>query len=82
MKSEILEEIIEKVDLLTTEEQLSLIDVITRKTRSSVRLSGGPRTWLDLKGMLSYPACGEDAQSYISRSRQESDEKRLTDAGR
>ena len=82
MKSEILEEIIEKVDLLTTEEQLSLIDVITRKTKSSVGRSEPPRTWSDLKGLLSYPAYGEDAQSYISRSRQESDEKRLIDTGR
>lgn len=82
MKSEILEEIIEKVDLLTTEEQLSLIDVITRKTKSSVGRSGPLRTWSDLKGLLSYPACGEDAQSYTSRSRQESDEKRPMDAGR
>ncbi len=44
MKNELLEEIIEKVDLLTTEEQLSLIDVITRKTKSSVGQSEPART--------------------------------------
>lgn len=78
MRNEILEEIIEKVDLLTVEEQLSLIAALAEKARASavVRSDSG-RTWSDLKGMLPYPACGEDAQAYIARSRRESDKNRL-----
>jgi hypothetical protein len=83
MKNEILEEIIKKVDLLTTEEQLSLIAALAEKARASTVVRSEPlRRWSDLMGMLSYPACGEDAQGYISHSRRESDEKRLADTNR
>lgn len=83
MRNEILEEIIEKVDMLTTEEQLGLIAALAEKARAST--VAGPEsllTWSDLKGMLPCPACGEDAQAYISRSRRESDEARLADPNR
>ena len=83
MRNELLEEIIQKIDRLTTEEQLSLIDAIISKTKGAA--AGGresSRTWSDLKGLLSHPAYGEDAQSYITRSRRESDEKRVTDTVR
>ena len=33
-------------------------------------------SWLDLEGTLPDPALGEDAQAWVSRSRQESDEAR------
>jgi len=83
MRNNILEEMIEKADLLTTEEQLRLISALAEKARTStVVKSESPRNWSDLQGMLSYPACGEDAQSYISRSRRESDEKRRTEIDR
>jgi hypothetical protein len=79
MSNEMLEEIIEKVDLLTTEEQLRLIMALAQRARiSTVNRTEPHRKWSDLIGMLPYPACGEDAQSYISRSRRESDSKRLT----
>lgn len=81
MSSEILRDIIEKVDRLTTEEQLRLIMALAEKARVSTVVESEPRRrWSDLIGMLSYPACGEDAQDYISRSRREDDNKRLTDA--
>lgn len=77
MSNEILEDIIEKADLLTIEEQLSLIATLAEKARACTAVrSDSPRKWSDLKGMLSHPACGEDAQAYISRSRRESNEKR------
>jgi len=83
MSNEILKEIIEKVELLSTEEQLRLMTALAEKARVSAAARPGPRRkWSDLIGMLSYPACGEDAQTYISRSRREADDKRLADANR
>jgi len=83
MGNEILEEMIGKADLLTTDEQLCLIAALAEKARASTLVRSKPsRNWSDLQGMLPYPACGEDAQSYISRSRRESDEKRRADIDR
>lgn len=83
MSNDMLREIIEKVDLLTTEEQLRLITALAEKARVSTVVGAEPRRkWSDLIGMLSYPACGEDAQAYISRSRREADDKRLAAAHR
>jgi len=83
MSNEIIREIIEKADLLSTEEQLSLITELAQKARvSAAARPGSRRKWSDLIGMLSYPACEEDAQTYISRSRREADDKRLADANR
>ena len=83
MSIDILREIIEKVDLLSTEEQLNLIATLEEKARvSSAARPELRRKWSDLIGILSYPACDEDAQTYISRSRREADEKRLVDTDR
>ncbi len=83
MSNEMLKEIIEKVDLLTTEEQLRLITALAERARISAVDRAEPQLrWSDLIGMLSYPACGEDAQSYITRSRREADDKRLADTNR
>lgn len=83
MSSEILREIIEKVDLLAAEERLELIAAVERKSCVSTVAEPEPqRRWSDLIGMLPYPACEEDAQTYICRSRREADEKRLPDSNR
>ncbi len=77
MTDTILNELIEKSDLLTPQEQLHLIAALAEKVRSAAALGPKPRRkWSDLSGILPYPACGEDAQEYISRSRRESDVSR------
>jgi len=77
MSSEILMELMEKADLLTLEEQLHLIESLAEKARvATVSQSKRGLKWSDLKGLLPYPACGEDAQTHISRSRREADENR------
>jgi hypothetical protein len=83
MSIEILHEIIEKVDLLTNEERIGLLAELAKKVRTdAVRGTEAPLKWSDLKGMLAHPACGEDAQAYISRSRREAEDKRSCDSGR
>jgi len=80
MREEILTELIEKTSLLTAEEQLRLIVALAEKVRGSTVHEPKSRwKWSDLPGMLTYPACGEDAQTYISRSRHESDDTRQLD---
>jgi hypothetical protein len=37
--------------------------------------------WSDVRGALAYPACGEDAQQWVTRSRQEADERRERQGG-
>jgi hypothetical protein len=73
IREDILAELIEKTDLLTPEEKLRLIVDLAEKVRmAAISESKSRRKWSDLTGMLAYPACGEDAQIHISRSRQES----------
>ncbi len=83
MGDDIFSELIEKTDLLTPEEQLRLIVELAEKAQmTAIHVSGPRRKWSDLAGMLSYPACGEDAQMHISGSRRESDENRYVDPTR
>jgi hypothetical protein len=83
MREDILSELIEKSSRLTAEEQLRLIAALAEKVRmTAIHKSGPRRKWSDLAGALSYPACGEDAQVHISRSRRESDENRHIDPTR
>jgi hypothetical protein len=80
MSDDVVKEIMEKTDLLTADEQLYLIAEIAEKVRrSAFSEPKEPLKWSDLVGMLPYPACGEDAQEYISRSRREADENRQID---
>jgi hypothetical protein len=45
------------------------------------RPAGKRRQWRELKGLLPFPICGEDAQAWVSRSRRESDERRVLSRG-
>ena len=74
MKDDILTELIGKTDLLTPEQQLRFAGILVEKVRtSSLSEAESRRKWSDLRGMLTCPGCGEDAQEYISRSRKVSD---------
>jgi hypothetical protein len=37
--------------------------------------------WSDIRGALAYPACREDAQEWVTRSRREADERRERQGG-
>lgn len=58
---------------LPLEERVRLIEQITRDLRMELAHDTRTRDWQELAGLLSYPAFGEDAQEYISRSRREAD---------
>jgi len=83
MREDVLTELIEKTRLLTPDEQLRLIAVLADTVRTTAIPESKPRRkWSDLRGMLPYPACGEDAQEYVSRCRRETDESRRIDCPR
>ncbi len=76
MTTTALTELIEKADALTPEEQLRLANHLVGRVLQHMPEAKPRRKWEDLIGLLPYPALGEDAQAYISRTRREGDERR------
>lgn len=71
-----LDSLLKQIDLLTADDQLRLVSYVAEKARRKMPLARTRRKWKDVCGMLPYPALGEDAQAYISRTRREGDEHR------
>ena len=71
-----LDSLLKQIDLLTADDQLRLVSYVAEKARRKMPLAKTRRKWKDVCGMLPYPALGEDAQAYISRTRREGDEHR------
>ena len=76
MATNALTELIEKADALTPEEQWQLANHLVERVLRQMPGAQPHRKWEDLIGLLPYPALGEDAQTYISRTRREGDEHR------
>ena len=68
-------DLIRQTDKLTPEERLRLIAYLAEQARQSAR-QPPTRRWQDIKGAAAYPLMDEDAQSWVSRNRQESDAQR------
>ena len=63
---------------LAPNDRLRLVERIIHELRHETTLTTHIRTsWTQVHGMIPYPAFGEDAQSWVSRSRAESDRERL-----
>ena len=76
MSQELLQNLISQSDQLTAEELLHLVSYLTTRTQRS-NLSNRPRRKLsEFKGRAPYPVVGEDAQAWVSRTRQEATEQR------
>ena len=70
---------IEEVPEPLLEEVLDFVQFIRAKVhgpRAGQSSGTKPRQWRELRGALPCPACGEDAQQWVSRSRREADENR------
>jgi hypothetical protein len=76
MASQVLEGLIKQADALTLDEQLSLIAHLAEKARQASQAHTPRRKWREIRGVVAYPMCGEDAQAWVSRSRREADEQR------
>ncbi|BAZ15466.1 hypothetical protein NIES4071_73380 [Calothrix sp. NIES-4071] len=74
--SPLLEKILTEIGQLTPEEQLTVMGYLVERVKKHVTQPQPKRKWSDLKGMAPYPLFGEDAQKWVSRTRQESSEHR------
>jgi hypothetical protein len=70
-----LSEIMRQAEELSLAEQLELIVYLAQHSRrlAEAAQQHQHRTWSEIGGILDQPLFGEDVQSYISRSREESD---------
>ncbi len=73
MSNELLKELKQQSDSLNSREKLNLITYLARRVDHTLKPT---RKWSDIRGALPYPAFGEDAQEWISRTRREGDERR------
>jgi hypothetical protein len=78
MSLPVYEQVVREADALPRKEQLRLIArLATQLSLPEERQApkNAPR-WEDVEGVTSHPMCGEDAQRWVTRTRQESDERR------
>jgi hypothetical protein len=62
---------------LPPDERLRLIERISRELASELTTEQPRRRdWREIAGLLPYPALGEDAQEWVSRTRHEADKHR------
>jgi hypothetical protein len=64
------------VDQLTGDERLQLIAYLALAQRTADVPNDKRPAWSDIAGSVRYPALGEDAQTWVTRTRQESDDER------
>jgi len=69
-------EIVRQAEALPLEEQLYLITLLAEKAQQAYRPAVSRRRWREICGAAPYPLMGEDAQAWVSRTRQEDDEAR------
>lgn len=76
METQALKEIKEKTEVLTVEENLELIAHIVGKIRKTQPQSVRRRKWSEIYGTAPYPLAGEDAQTWVTRTRHEANAQR------
>ena len=69
-------DVLELAEKLTPDDQLRLIAHLANIARLAYAAPEPRPKWMDIRGTAPYPALGEDAQAWVSRSRQEDDEAR------
>jgi len=79
MVSSVFDQVAREADALPSDEQLRLIARLAERLAAAGATQPGenrPR-WEDFAGSVSAPMCGEDAQHWVTRTRQESDQQRV-----
>jgi hypothetical protein len=69
-------EILKQAESLPADEQLELAMRLIERARRSPELAAPARKWMDVAGVAPHPLAGEDAQDWVSRTRQEGDDER------
>jgi hypothetical protein len=70
------ERVLKEAESLARQDQLLLVERLIARLGASERAAKPRVRWEDLAGSAPYPLCGEDAQQWVTRTRQESDERR------
>ena len=71
-----LEDLIRQAEALSPEEQLRLVAHLAEKARQTDLSSRSRRSWDEICGAAPSPLLGEDAQTWVSRTRKEGEESR------
>lgn len=75
--SPLLQQILQDIEQLTPEEQIEVLNHTAEHLKRRTATDHSPqRKWLDMAGTMPYPLMGEDAQVWVTRTRQESQEQR------
>ena len=69
MPTELLKDLKQQTDALTSREKLDLIQHLARRVVQTLKPA---RSFREIRGAIPYPALGEDAQEWVSRTRRES----------
>ncbi|MDO8722628.1 MAG: hypothetical protein Q7J31_10455 [Syntrophales bacterium] len=72
----VLNDLKQKAAGLSSEEIMALIAHLLSKVRITPAVLVKNRKWREIYGKASYPLAGEDAQAWVTRTRNESDEQR------
>lgn len=75
MALQTIDQIMKRAGKLTPSERLLLASRLIQGVRSNLPSRKTNRKWLDMIGLLPYPALGMDAQTYISQYRREDDSR-------
>ncbi len=76
MASPVYERVLKEAESLERQDQLLLVEQLIAHLRASDAPAKPRPRWEDLAGTAPYPLCGEDAQEWVTRTRQESDDRR------
>jgi hypothetical protein len=71
----VLEDLARRAAMLTTDEKLQLAALLIEQAREGKPSTAHASGWRDLRARLAEPALGEDAQHWVSRTRQEGDRR-------
>jgi hypothetical protein len=74
--SPLLQELLKQAEQLSDTEQLELIRGVAEIMKSHLTQTARKRKLSEFRGTVQYPFLGEDAQTWVTRTRREGDEHR------
>ncbi len=66
-----LDDIVHRAESLTPDEMLQLAAMLIQRVRAAEEAGPNLPRWSDLLGLVPEPALGEEAQAWVTRTRQE-----------
>ena len=76
--STMLLELVKQAEQLPISEQIELAMRLMQNARAALDEDSPRYSWVEVAGTAPYPLAGEDAQTWVTRTREESDRERET----